>query len=268
MEAKSKSAIEKYFSCQKSYEYAYVDGFEPKGTSLEQRFGIAGHAILEADFKGVGPDWGALDLDNTNKSKLGLLIAAWRKSVGVPAGVRHVEHAWNTGSAKGVFDAVIVPKELTEPVEVWEHKFTKSLLESDNYWGKFRFEWQVGLYQVAARKLFPGRDVVVVLNALRVPQLIQGKKEGTFDYLERIREHIAANPGAYFQRARIKWSDAALRTVALETLKLAENIPNQSYFPRSRRCMEWNRLCGYYPVCFEDKPLTDQTLYQLRSKRA
>ncbi len=153
-------------------------------------------------------------------------------------------------------------------LQIWEHKFTKSLLDSDTYWDRYKFDWQVGLYQVAAAKIYGADRVVIVLNALRVPQLRQGKSEGVSDYLQRIEDHIAANPSDYFRQAKIKWSAESLARVENEVRELAERIPQQTYFPRSRRCLEWNRLCGYYPKCFEGASLQNENLYQLRSKRA
>lgn len=266
MEPKSKSALEKFFACPKSYEYAYVDGYEPKGSSEEMRFGTAGHAILEQLLKEQYklPDYSAVDLGDFDKQKLKILIDGWLRHTGLPDGVQQVEHPWKTESAKGVFDMV---RRGPDQLEIWEHKFTKSLLDSDNYWDKYRFDWQVGLYQVAARAIF-GEPAVVVLNALRVPQQRKKSGETVTKYFERVAADIEENPEAYYRQARIRWSEESLARIENEVRELADRLPQMSYYPRSRRCLEWGRQCGYYGVCFEGKSLTDTNLYQLRSSRA
>ncbi len=262
----SKSALELYFRCNKAYEYTYLDGFEGKYRPEEMKIGIAGHAILEDYFRAKRPDWSVVDdLRGDSQMKLSMLIGAYMQHHGVPAGVLQVEQSFKVGELKGVFDAVIRTAE--GEVQIWDHKFTKSIITDDRYWDRYRVDFQAGLYTIAASELYPNDKVVFIINALRVPQLRQGKSETSSEYSARVDEHITDRPDEYFQQRRVIWSEDNLKQLERELDTLARDIPRQVYFPRSRNCFQYNRKCDFYPVCFEGKTVHDTDLYQLKVKR-
>lgn len=265
--ALSKSAVELFHRCNRAYRYVYVDGYEGVGQGREQAFGIAGHTVLESMLKGETPDWSRVDLEGTDKDKLAKLLG--RCPSPLPQ-MLHVEHPFNLGDVKGIMDAV----ELHEgKYTVWEHKFTKTDFNSEwgqTYWDKLRVDWQVGLYQLAARRLFNTSDVEVMYNVYRIPQQKQKRGEGTSEYLQRIGEEIDADPSKYYARARIKWSDASLAELSEDLKQTTARVygsKSSDKFPRSRRCFEWGRRCEFYATCFEGEPLTNEKLYQVRKPR-
>jgi hypothetical protein len=275
----SKSSIELWYRCPKAWQYAYVDGYEPLYKSREMRLGLAGHAWLESYFKGSDkPDIYAcfrpFDLEGADAFKLRTLLEHW---TGVPSrrqllGVEHPFELPEIGM-KGVFDAV---EELKENdlrcIRAWEHKFTSSDHSVDTeYWDRLRTDWQAGAYQVALRQLYPGYDRYYVhYNVFRIPQLRQLKNEDQTGYSARIEADIVSNPGRYYGQCAVSWSDESLARLEndfRETAAMMALAKAQGLYPRSRKCREFRKPCDYTPVCFKGEPLTNESLYQVRTRR-
>jgi hypothetical protein len=156
-------------------------------------------------------------------------------------------------------------------VEIWEHKFTKTDFASEwgsVYFDKLRVDWQAGLYQLACRSLF-GRCDGVMYNVHRIPQMRQKRGESPDELILRITDALTSEPEKFYARVLVRWPDERLATLESDIKEtLSSILPNTPQnWPRSRRCFEFGKRCGYYPVCFEGKSLSDPTLFQLKGKR-
>lgn len=265
------SALETYFSCQAKYDYTYNQGFEPVHNSREMDFGTGVHAILEQCYKGTSfseCDWSKWPLSDLERKKAFLLIQAHLKYYPVPEDVIGVEQKFKLADGlEGTFDAV--RKTANGEIVVVDHKTTGTDLQySDAYWDKLKASnWQAGIYQLAAQHIHQTADVSLLWNVLRVPNFKLTKRETEAEYIARIAVDIDENPGKYFAQARVKWSDRLLNMLWAELTELAQRIPKQKYFPKSRKCFEFNRRCSFYPTCFEGEPLTNDKLYKIRERK-
>lgn len=271
METLSKSAIETFYSCPKKYEYTYGQGYESKFRGPETRFGLAGHLALERFLKGGSApsrdDYSAFDLSDLDYHKLNTVLARWKEYVRVPETVTYVEHEFSLPAigVRGIFDGIAQPN--LDEVVIIEHKFTKTDFSNSDWWfSQWKTSWQVGLYLLAAKHLFGAETVSVWLNAIRIPQIRQRPGEPESHFIDRIDEHIETSPGAYFQQAKVSWSEESLARIEND-LTDTTNLIKKGVFPRSRNCLQFMRRCDFYPVCFEGKTLQDSELYQIRSRR-
>lgn len=264
----SKSAIELWYRCNRAWKYAYVDGVEPLGTSPEQAFGIAGHLALELKLKDHTDGIPKGDLTDLQYKQLQVLM---EHDPGPYPRMTAVELGFGLSEApaiKGYFDAV---ESSVNHVDVWEMKFTRTDFSSDwnaAYWEKLaKSDIQVGLYQIAARRLYGTANVTVIYNVFRIPQLKRRRTEELDEYGARLAEDIIATPERYYQRARVRWSEAALAALETDINDTAASIASSKCYPRSRRCFEFGKRCGYYSACLEGKPITDASLYRIRVRR-
>lgn len=242
-----------------------MDGYESAIASKEQAFGNAAHTALEAILARKPVDWAALELPDNEKAKLKVLLDGWQENVELPE-VQAIELPFECEPVKGIFDAV----QLTaDEVIIWEHKTTKSDLDSDWYWDKLRTDWQVALYGYAATKLY-SRPTRIVYNVLRVPQLRLKRGESEQELLERIRADIKESPSRYYRQATIRLSDSSLARVEQDLAEASRQIDAAkaaSLYPRSRKCFEFMRRCEWYQKCFEGAELSDERLYRVRTRR-
>ncbi len=268
----SQSAIQTWFSCPRKWKYTYVDSVESiQPPSKEQRFGIGFHKLLEQHWLSQPEDWTAVELEAGEKSSAAALLAKYKELYPVPAEVLGAEVPWRVpGIGHGIFDAVYRDG---DTVTVVEHKTTKSDFTSEwgvPYWDKVRTDWQVGIYQLAARDVYGTSNVQVLYDVIRVPQLRQKKNEDTAGLRQRIALDIEDHTDAYFGQGLVKWSDAALQELRsdLSDVSMAVAVATESgRYPRSRKCYEYQRECEWHPVCFKGASLQDEKLYQVRSRR-
>jgi hypothetical protein len=274
--AYSQSSIKTWFQCPRLWRYTYVDGVEPVAPpSREQRFGTAFHKLLENLWTDEPAIRDEIDLPSTDKFLALTLIEAYQRRYTLPkqADMLGAEVPFQIGESKGVFDGVFRRR---PGISVVEHKTTSSDFSVDDvYWERVKQDWQVGIYQLAARELYQTDDVEVLYDVIRVPQQRQKRGESPVDLRQRIAEDIAENPDRYFGQARIRWSDQSLQRLQedLHAVKYQIDFAKSSFeatdgsYPRSRKCHEYRRPCAFIPVCFGDSKLSDERLYQPRSKK-
>lgn len=257
----SKTALETYATCQRKYKYRFIDNVAPKDAeSPEMRFGTAFHGLLEQHL--LGKEAQAKD------AKMALLFDAYKSVYPVMKETVVAVEKQVTVTIDGVnfgvtFDALVEDKNF---LYVMEHKTTKSDVEDNSfYWDKLQHDWQVGLYQLVAQHLYPEKQVAVLYNVIRVPQIRQKNSETLEEFYSRMAEDLSSRPSHYFHRAYLRWSKAQLQNLREDLAEHGKQIDWQttsSWFPKSRRgCFDYRRVCEYYKTCFEDVPLTDESLY-------
>lgn len=272
----SKSAIETWYSCPRKYRYLYVDRYESVYKPRETEIGVVGHTVMETLLDPTTTkEIDDVDLSSllpVDQRKLKLLYEKWLEYVYVPQNISHLELKFECDKygLKGIFDGIAQDDD-TGHITILEHKFTKTdISRSDWWWDQWLTSWQVGAYQLAAMDLFDCPSVAVWLNAIRVPQLRQGRSESDDEYIVRCEEHIEDNPGNYFIQKTYAWSAEELKAMEkdlAQTITAISDAHKHGEFPKSRNCFAYGRKCEFYPVCFEQASLQDNKLYQIRTKK-
>ena len=269
----SQSGITTWFSCPRKWRYTYVDGYESVSPpSKEQRFGTAFHKMLEAYYLyQPAPDTG---LDGTELASSLALFEKYKQLYPLPSGIIGAEIPFKLDGIHGVFDAVYRREDGS--IVVVEHKTTKSDFAREeipgvpSYWDRVRTDWQVGMYQLAAREVYGTSKVSILYDVIRVPQLRQKKNESVGELRERIAVAIDEAPMSYFGQGEVRWTDAnlaGLREDLRDVAMAVATAKESGRYPRSRKCLEWNRACEWQPVCFQGAALSDERLYQVRTRR-
>lgn len=235
--------------------------------SKEQRFGVGFHKLLEQYYFGVAtPKWEEVELEGDEKSFAKSLLEAYKGRYPFRGeSVIGVEMPFQLDDIHGVFDAVI--KEPDGAIVIVEHKTTKTDFSEDlYYWEKCRTDWQVGLYQLAAQELFKTKNVRVLYDVIRVPQLRLKRGEDALGLRLRVAEDVRSNLDRYFGQAEIRWTDDAILAIKEDIGTVWDSI-EAARFPKSRKCFEYRRKCDFYAACFEGASLQDERLFQARKRR-
>lgn len=256
----SKSGLETYFTCPRKYFFKYIQGYESIEAPDESLTnGLTWHDIVENHHTGK---------EVTAEGVFAPLFEAY-KNRWPEKQFTHAELSWELPDIgfRGVFDGLIVD-ESARRVQIWEHKTTKlDLSYSGWYFDKLPYDWQVGIYQIAAQNMYPGYVISVMYNVTRLPQLKKGKKESEYEYIQRVADNIAERPDSYFARKPFRWSEPMLTTLRGDLMDVYDTLTQTvNVYPRSRQCYHYGRPCEYYPVCHSQKSLTDETLYRIRSR--
>ena len=261
MRSVSPSEIEVYLRCREEHRLAYVEGWRPKVSAPELRFGTVVHAGLArwwetrslgaalAELRRSATEEG-LDPWETVRAEVMLTgyDARWSDDgietllVERPFRVQRLMHA-EPFALGGKIDGA---GRLGERTFVVEHKTTSSPLDAGSeYFARLVIDHQVSLYAVAARELGLEPDTCLY-DVLRKPDVDpklatppedrRYTKEGKLyarqretdetpdEYRARLVEKVCAEPDSYFARVQVVLIEHELRAAVEAFDEIAQEI--------------------------------------------
>lgn len=150
---------------------------------------------------------------------------------------------------------------------------TKSLWDTGSLLLWLPFDIQTVTYIGALEKERNVKIAGVVYNLIRRPQLRQGKKESTSDFLDRLAADIKQRPDFYYQRIECSLDQEERNRLAQEiSYRLSEirrwvELGCKAVCRNSAVCLHLhgtNRPCDYLPLCSGSVEPTDPR-YRFRS---
>ena len=292
----------KFASCHRAYQFAYVELVRPLVPSEALSFGTAMHALLEnywggsenpapttgdafkdmtlqALFEGYVNRWFAEDEDRFDK------IAA---EVGFQAPLMNPETGGisKTWEIAGKIDAIAKEKE-SGKVFIVEHKTTsQDIGPGSDYWRKLAIDGQVSGYYVGAQS--KGFDVENCLyDVIRKPTIKPYKatpedkrkynKDGSLsktcrefdetpeEWYERLKADIAERPDYYYARVEVARSADDLTDYLFDMWAVGREIADAERlgrFSRNPQSCSAFGKCEYFDVCSGCASIDDVTLFR------
>jgi hypothetical protein len=189
---------------------------------------------------------------------------------------------WTIG---GKIDAIVTRDALPWLVE---HKTTsEDIAPGSTYWRKLRIDSQVSTYVLGAASI--GFDVEgCIYDVIKKPKLEplsatpeadrkytkdgrlyakqRDRDETPDEFRARLREYIANNVEALFQRGDVVRSEAELEDFNFDMWQIARSIREAELANRHPRnpdnCFQWSRACEYFDVCTGAAVLTDTNRFR------
>jgi hypothetical protein len=195
--------------------------------------------------------------------------------------------ASRTFQLAGKLDAIVRDRE--GRVLMAEHKTTsENVGVGSEYWRRLTLDAQISTYFRGARSLgydIEGclYDVVVkpkqqLLLATPMETRKYTKKTGElyanqretdetiWEYRQRVRDHIAENPNAYFQRGDVTRLPEQDEDAAYDVWHIARMIREGQTANRHPKnpdaCSRWGRTCAFFDVCCGIASLDDETQFK------
>lgn len=275
--------------CPRLHQLKYVQGYRAKKTAHALRFGTLVHKGLEAwwEARRINMEIAALDLamnamggeaDPFDLVRAQELMRGYHlRWIDEPLEVLAVEAQFETDlihpttheahpfwRLSGKLDAVV--RDSNGLVRTMEHKTSgDDISPGAPYWAKLRLNSQISIYDTGAKSL--GHDIVgCVYDVLGKPKLKpyqvnskRAKAETPEEFRLRLREDIASEPSAYFQRAEVVRLESEIEAAALDTWAWAERLlimDRMGNAPRNdAACFDWGRACDFFSVCCSETSL-------------
>lgn len=141
--------------------------------------------------------------------------------------------------------------------EMWMFETkTKARIE-DAAADKLTFEMQVMVYAWAIEQMYGEQIAGVTYNLVRRPQLRRKKDEMLPEFIERIREDIAARPDFYYARQEVPLHESHFARFRSEFTSMLENVirwwEGELDFRNSAACNGSYGTCEFMPVCSRKK---------------
>lgn len=169
-----------------------------------------------------------------------------------------------------------------------EHKTTSEEIGSGStYWQRLRMDLQLSIYFQGAKAL--GHEVEgCIYDVIKKPKLQpyaatplesrKYKKDGTLyaaqrehpespeEFRLRLREAIASDPNAYFQRGEVVRLESEMEEAMYEIWQTAQQIRESELAGRAPRnpdaCIRYSTPCPYFDVCSGTASLDDTTRFK------
>lgn len=302
MQKLTNSMRNKFASCHRAYQFAYVELVRPLVPSEALSFGTAMHALLEnywggsenpvpttgdafkdmtlqALFEGYVNRWFAEDEDRFDK------VAA---EVGFQAPLMNPETGGisKTWEIAGKIDAIAKEKG-SGKVFIVEHKTTsQDIGPGSDYWRKLAIDGQVSGYYVGAQS--KGFDVENCLyDVIRKPTIKPYKatpedkrkynKDGSLsktcrefdetpeEWYERLKADIAERPDYYYARVEVARNADDLTDYLFDMWAVGREIADAERlgrFSRNPQSCSAFGKCEYFDVCSGCASLDDVTLFR------
>lgn len=299
------SSANAYRACNRLYQLRYVEGVRSREKAHALHFGTLWHGLQEEWWRtrSCADAFAWLtrqpDVDPFDRVKLRELMRGYDARWG-DSGLRavRIEQEFSaplinpeTGAPSRTFQLAGKKDLIAEDAEgVWlvEHKTSGAdITAGSDYWMALRMDSQVSNYYVGARA--NGHDILgCIYDVVAKPKMKPAKatpaesrkykKDGTLyanqrdrdetpeEYEARLREHIAANPDAYYQRAPVVRLEAEEREAARDMWHTARAIRDSERlgsWPRNpQACFRWHRACDYWDVCTGQADIADEHRFE------
>lgn len=275
-------------ACRRQHRIEYILGYRPLEDAAALRFGSIIHKCLEAWWlmpKGMrlASALGALpaDIDPFDRARAVAMMTAYDARWGLETyEVLGVEVEFetelrnpSTGRPSSVWDGLsgkmdVLVKDVAGRTLIIEHKTTTGDVgPGSDYWKKLRMDGQISVYFEGARSL--GHSVSGCLyDVLAKPQLrpyqpgkTRKEAETPQEFLVRLTEAYAEDPGKYFQRGEVARLESEMTEALQDIWDLAQELHEAEKAGRAPRnpdaCNRWNRMCQWFEVCTGTASLDD-----------
>lgn len=251
----SHSSISTYFRCPQEYKLKYVDKRVPiDDYSPDAEFGTLFHSHLENN---TFPEW-----SDYRMVRMHVLLTGYRFIYkDDPPNLRR-EVEWTYQDELGIFDGVADNYLL-------EEKTTKSTI-GEFYWNRKVLDSQVSLYLWAARGLGMNIDYLKY-RVTRHAQKKPSRGESFDDYNDRYTRHVQQYQDGIFCNDEFRRTEEQLeafeRSRAAAKHLIGHSIASGNFPHNTGSCFQFNKFCGYLPVCAGETTINDDGLYQVRKRR-
>jgi len=151
-----------------------------------------------------------------------------------------------------------------------ETKTTGSDISKPDYWNWKVQDEQVGVYLLAS-KLSPELQSYniegVIYDVTRRPSIKQRKNEPDQKYVDRTGVWLYDNRKSAFIRKHMTRTAEQLDDLSSDIISLHEQTSCGNFLKNRSACYQFRKQCGFYKHCFENEPLTNTTLFQVRKRR-
>lgn len=293
-----------YRRCAKEHEIAYTLGVRPLETAAPFRFGTGVHASLQRHFLGGDIVAHLEDYNDEYEFQRAAAMldgyqlrwadedAAWEVlaveiQFDAPLFNPATDHASTAYRLGGKLDLVVRDRR-TGDEWIVEHKTSaQDIVPGSNYWARLRLDSQISTYMVGARALgFTPRGVIydvlgkpaqrplmatppVARKFTKAGALYANQRdtdETPAEYGQRVREAIAAEPDAFYQRGTVVRIGEEEREAAADTWHIAARIRESrrtGVAPRNPdACVRFNKICPYFAACTGETTLDNPLRYQ------
>jgi hypothetical protein len=303
----SPSSVKLFQACQRKTQLRYYYGIEGRREPDDKlKFGTAIHKAIELNANKPVPSWSvreaAVGLDHDLSCQLAGAAAAYAVHWDGTLHYRATELRLETELRNDRLRYLTILDGLAETeggeLVVVDHKSTESDIRAGSwFWEKLQLDTQASSYIWAARA--NGHDVQHALwDAIKRPTFRRrdeaipaehyvkagkwGKagdlKPGTgvpaepvAEYAKRIRDTMLAEPDVYFQRAPVIRLQDELDAAMAEVEMVGEQLLrawDRNEWPRNpQACFSYGQRCEYWELCTGSAAPTDETLYQLRTRK-
>jgi hypothetical protein len=303
----SPSSLRLFQSCPRKTKYRYyysIEGKQPPDDKL--KFGTAIHKAIEVNVNKPVPDWSVREAAAGLDVDLSCLVAGTAAAYAVhwdgTLQYRAAELRLETELRNDRLTYLTILDGLAETdggdLVVVDHKSTESDIRPGSwFWEKLQLDIQASSYVWAARA--NGHDVQHALwDGIKRPKFVRrteaiapehyvksgkwGKagdlKPGTglpvetpAEFAKRTRDTMLAEPDVYFQRAPVMRLQDELDAAMAEVELIGEQLLrawDRSEWPRNPgACFSYGAKCEYFDLCTGNAQPTDETLYQLKTRR-
>lgn len=174
---------------------------------------------------------------------------------------RVITYVWNGVPLRGKLDLECEVKGYANSYHIVDNKTTGRLNRMIVVGWDFRLQFMFYTWLAwKTREKVPGGFVV---NAMKKPELRQGKDESNRAYAERLRLDMRMRPEAYFYRERLtvtkrqieRFERETLTPKVLRILSLYDGqTPDELKIPIARNkntncCTRYNKVCEFLPIC-------------------
>lgn len=263
----SKSGIGTFFECPLKFYYSRVLDVEPtaEAEGRMQHLGKVWGSILDYHWTRQEIPWSTLDVNEYDREILKAIyrgyLRAWSHEPMPDHVDPEVEFDIPEYGIRGRFDKLVhTPGQVT----IIEHKLTTTDFRfRTHFTDKVAYDWQVGLYQLAAKHMFPGQKVSLVYDVARMP----GNRPRRGEDPEVFGSRIGAQLDYHLQT--VQWSEDQFDRLRSDLSDIHRSLAvcqRENLWPRSRDCHRWGRTCEYYDVCHGDAQIDDERLYNIRKR--
>lgn len=172
---------------------------------------------------------------------------------------RVVQYRWEGVLLTGKLDMECEVKTLNNSYHIMDHKTTARLDRSIVLGWDFRLQFMFYAWLAWKTRKLPGG---VIVNAMKKPQLQRGVRETLAKFIERVSQHMRADPEKYLYRDRLVVRKRALERFEKETLwpkvfriKMLRDphVPEEFKIASARNkntlaCTRYG-VCEFLPVC-------------------
>lgn len=255
--------------CNRKYYFQYEKLREPRGKSMELRFGSAWHALRDGK-----PPEELPELEQVRLTVLNECYGWYWSDSPLEVVAREEEFAVEGFDGTDLDENLLVigridGRTATSLVE-YKTTSTADITPGSLYWERVLDDMQIHTYMGAMWHM--GRKFThVTYDVARKPLIKRRASEEMDAYGDRLRGMIMESPENYFQRRDIElsledvasaWED--IHTIAYQIPGGGEHAVLKDY-PRNRKsCYAYNRPCEYLPVCRGETTIGDNNLYQVR----
>lgn len=265
----SVSAADTWQACNRKYYFKYELNREPKAKAAELTFGSAWHSHRDGtnDLHG---------LDGIERVKLKVLNAAYLEHYkNEPLEILAFEEEFELPSFNGdsLDPSLLVCGRIDarNAVGLIEYKTTSSYIDASSmYWERVLDDRQIQTYLGAMWSMGHTYNDVLY-DVARKPMIKRKAKETLEDFEARLKDTIAEDPSAYFQRRVFTFTEEQVSETWRDLHSIYRQIPESGLktdYPRApRSCHAFNRPCEFLDVCRGVASVDDDNLYKIRKAR-